>query len=592
MRVIKKEKVYIVLLFLLLIAFFQYSITKIVGFSLFPDEFGYWASAANVIGWDWSETASLGSYYSYGYSLILFPLLLFSKDSVMAYRSAIAVNMLLMGLSFFLLLGIKQKVYGKEDGLRDVLLGIAAVFYPSWIFYMQMTMTEALLMSVFVILVFIYVNFLEKKSMLYAVFFAAVSGYLYTVHMRSVGILIAGCIVMGVMAVCRREYRKSVLVFVTTILIAGVVILLFKNSVLQSVYSHADSSVIAVNDYAGRLWIFKELLTWEGIKDLLVSLLGKVFYLGCASMGLFYPAMYWLFKQTFFLFHKIFHKHQAEIKNAEWFGFFVFLCVFLEILISAMGMYRPTYIDGLIYGRYSEFVMPLLIMIGIIQVSESRHLFAKWGMTVLLTGLSVPVLLYEIRVCGMERIRGYHAAGMSYMLKEEYGEAVPYLIKSWLFFIFLMFIVIVMIQISRSVKNLGWLLCVIGLLEFGLGMHVSNHYVYSSNAANYMDLVITDKICENYKEGESIVFIQDERYPYVDFLQMQLREKSLHVIEAEEADDLAEQIDYLILYRDMETAYDYNDYFNECMYSNQYILYFHSKEEGAEHEINYSDSML
>ena len=41
---------------------------EIVRLSLFPDEFGYWAPAAEMLGWDWSESVSLGSYYSFGYS--------------------------------------------------------------------------------------------------------------------------------------------------------------------------------------------------------------------------------------------------------------------------------------------------------------------------------------------------------------------------------------------------------------------------------------------------------------------------------------------------------------------------------------------
>ena len=47
------------------IACFLYGIFGVFGFSAYPDEFGYWAPAAAIFGYDWSEITSLGSYYSY-----------------------------------------------------------------------------------------------------------------------------------------------------------------------------------------------------------------------------------------------------------------------------------------------------------------------------------------------------------------------------------------------------------------------------------------------------------------------------------------------------------------------------------------------
>ena len=57
---------YLLLFAILIFCIYQYSIHKIFGFSLSPDEFGYWASAAEWVGYDWSGAASIGSYYSFG----------------------------------------------------------------------------------------------------------------------------------------------------------------------------------------------------------------------------------------------------------------------------------------------------------------------------------------------------------------------------------------------------------------------------------------------------------------------------------------------------------------------------------------------
>lgn len=99
---------YAVFFMVLLFCFFQFSIQKLYGFSIYPDEFSYWAYAAAASGYDWSEVISLGSFYSYGYSILLFPVFLLCKNPVTAYRTAVALNFILLGLSYLLLVRIQQ----------------------------------------------------------------------------------------------------------------------------------------------------------------------------------------------------------------------------------------------------------------------------------------------------------------------------------------------------------------------------------------------------------------------------------------------------------------------------------------------------
>lgn len=80
----------IVLLGIMIVVFLcMHGLFSIYGFSAFPDEFGYWAPAASVLGYDWSNVTSLGSYYSYGYSLILVPILFLFHNSVSADRKSV-----------------------------------------------------------------------------------------------------------------------------------------------------------------------------------------------------------------------------------------------------------------------------------------------------------------------------------------------------------------------------------------------------------------------------------------------------------------------------------------------------------------------
>lgn len=578
MRVNKKVVLYLFLFFLLLFALLQYGITKIIGFSLYPDEFGYWASAANAIGWNWSEVASLGSYYSYGYSLILTPILYLFNDSITAYQIAVVVNMLLLIAGFFCLLSIKRKLFETEVEWKDIMLCAIAVFYPPWLFYTQMTMTEAMLMFLFVLLCYLFIKVLEKKSIGTVVCMALVIAYLYAIHMRTVGVVISGCMIMFFFFCCEKRNRKCGIGFFLTLIILGLVLELVKDITIQEVYTYADSQVIAMNDYSGRWWIFKEILTWKGFKDLLVSIIGKIFYLGTASFGIFYWAMFSLIRQTGIYLRKFVKKEQ--INNREWMSVFLLLSVLGELLICAMFMYRPGYVDGLIYGRYTEFVMPILLILGIKQMEQSKGVFWKSGAIAVGTGCAIPVLLSVIQSRGMERARGYHMVGMSYLLQDEYAPMMDFFVKTWILTSFIMLLITLVVWMEKRMKHMEWILCTIAVIELGLGIQASEHYIYPSNSSHHMDRKITDAIKEEIQPDDSILFIDDGRLPCVDFLQMQLREYSIHIISQDSADieEKIQSADYVIQYNEMETEFDWDMYHSERLISNQYTLYY-TKEE-------------
>lgn len=179
---ISKSAVYLLFIILLCFCLCQYGLQRLFGFSLFPDEFGYWAPAAEMLGWDWSESVSLGSYYSFGYSLILTPVLYFVKDSITAYRTAVVLNMILMCVGLCLLYSLMRMLFSGIDKERAVLISGIAVLYPPWIFYMQMTMTEALLLFLYILICWLLIRFLENPRALTAVFLVLALVYIYFVQ--------------------------------------------------------------------------------------------------------------------------------------------------------------------------------------------------------------------------------------------------------------------------------------------------------------------------------------------------------------------------------------------------------------------------
>ena len=162
----KGQSVSIIVAFVVfsLVCLCMYNFQGIYSFTLYPDEFGYWASAARILGIDFRETSSIGSFYSFGYSLVLAPIMLLFKDSIIAYRAAVIVNLLLQVASFFVIKKIFDRFLEEKDQFLKYMLSGLAVSYPSWVFYTQMTMSEALLFFMYALTALLMMRFIDRPA--------------------------------------------------------------------------------------------------------------------------------------------------------------------------------------------------------------------------------------------------------------------------------------------------------------------------------------------------------------------------------------------------------------------------------------------
>lgn len=547
----KKVNSYFVFLLLLLFCVFQYGVSKIYGFTLFPDEFGYWASAAEKAGYDWSEVAGMGSYYSYGYSLILTPVLMFFKDSIVAYRMAVFVNMLLMCVSLFLLKDTLERIFpgekGKLSSSEKILFAGIGVFYPGWLFYMQMTLTEALLMFLFVLLTWLLVRLVSEKKVIFAAALAVALIYTYTVHMRTIGILIACALTLFIWAVIDREGRKPAAVFFLMLFAGGVCAALLKQNTISTVFAQADATVLSGNDYGNQWKKLEVIVTLSGMKRLLLEALGKLYYLGMASFGIFYWGMGWSIRKCL-QGRKValaFKKGKGSDATEEREDCQVCLAVFLilsalgEILISAIFMYQSKGIDTLVYGRYTEFILPVFMVVGIYRMVRSKCLFRA---TLLLGVASGVLTLLVLNVIEREQragMRGYMAVGISYVLKEEGFQVYRYLKAVWLFGAGCMLLTAVFLYLGRK-GNRVWIFGGILAMEIFLGLQASHHYTYRVNSGNFSDRRMAETIIEEIETAKDpsprIVYLDEGTPEFIDFLQMQLREEKIEVVNAEVAE--------------------------------------------------------
>ena len=539
-----KANRYAIGILLLIFCVFQYGIQKICGFTIYPDEFGYWASAAKAAGYDWTETASLGSYYSFGYGLLLLPILKCFGGGVTAYRAAIFLNMLLMCGSLFLIERILEELFPKIGQESASLLGGTAVLYPAWIFYMQTTMAEAVLFFMFILDVYLFLHFVKHQNLWYAVALAVSLAYGYCVHMRTAAVVIA-CVLSLILWCALERGKKSGLAAGAAVLFAaGALALWLKERTIADTFALAGKETLAGNDYGGQIGKLAMILTGAGLLQLFRDMVGKLYYLGLSSFGTFYWGLVWCVRECTALIRNRFKGERTT--PVQWTALFLLLSVLGQITVSSIFMYRATVIDCLVYGRYNELLVPVIMAAGIMVMMRSRHPLRGTVLIGTVLGIGTLFLIHEIKRRNMSGIRGCHIPGISYLLRGEDMDGGVFLLGAWMVGMILTVLVCLCVQFCRRHENVRWLLFAILAIETAAGIQISYHYVYQISTSLFQNRIIAEKIEEEADDGTEIWYLEEGEQAVIGFLQMQFPDKTIHVTSREKLADIDASRDMVI----------------------------------------------
>ncbi len=563
-----------------LVCLCMYGIRGIYGFSLFPDEFGYWAVAAGILGYDFSEITSIGSFYSFGYSLILTPIIRFFSDSITAYRAAVIINMCLQVAAFFLLIKILDKLFKAADRLLKVLLAGMAVLYPSWVFYTQMTMSEALLFFMYTVVVYAMLCFLEKPSPIRGILLALATIYTYSVHMRTVGIVAAVAITVAISLFIRRDgaeadtYKPSNRFFsaalaIVFLFLGFLLCLHIKDLVIALLYSGGKENLTAINDYSGQTSKLKDLLSPKGVGRFLISMCGKILYLGCATLGTAYIGIYHLIKRT------VKRDLSALFILLASLAQFLVMCIYL-IASADPGAER---FDLFLHGRYFDFVVPLLAVIGIYELVTCAGYIRKIVVSDIIIALGgiVSCLVAHRNLGYFTDPHGMLMIGMSYFLDEENVRPMQTIIANIVFSLLITCIIIVLVSFYKKKSNI-YVLCVIHLFLIGLSYHACNHFIYIGQVYIYGDIQVADEIRDLRESGHEgdIVLLYEGGLEYIDTIQLRLRDEHIRVVYADDLTALADirPDDLVLVDFESELNLELADRYDHSWESGHFDLYY------------------
>lgn len=536
------QRRYDILFVLLMSCIVCHGISKSYGFYFPADEFCYWSYAAGLAGYDWSDIASLGSYYSYGYSLILLPVFLIFKDGVIAYRAAMVVNIALLAVCFF----IRQK-------MGRTFYAAAAVFYPTWLFYAGTTFAEILLVTLYLTTCMLLLKYLQTDNKRYMALMLAAMFYMYLVHLRAIGVLVSGTAVLLLYNIRKYSIRKyimrnggrkvrSVLVpaaAAAVILAVGLLMGLFiKNYWTGMVYGDTADTLKNANDYAGQFEKIAYIFSIEGLKNLIISVSGKILYLGLASYGIAYFGIIYAVRR---------------VREKKYFPLFVLLTTAAALMICAIYTIRPGRVDTLTYGRYHEYVMPVLLMMGIKELG-SKALSAKRTMCRIAVMLELEAVMtwlvtVSLNENGQTSFFGNTICGISWLYNPQDFEPVSYYWKVYLTGAVLTVAVCMGIWWTGRRRGREILLMLLVTMQIVIGIRLSSMYIDDSRLGCFRDTLLREVIYELNPEGSREVYYSTEGNAFgnIGILQFMMRDTPIHIVKTDYDLDSQNEEDLLLI---------------------------------------------
>lgn len=365
-------------------------------------EFAYWGIAADLLGWDWREVLAASEYYSFGYSFVLFPLVLAAKLGVsmaVVYKAGIALNALFLSGVYIIVRWVEGEICSQFPKLLRCAAALMIATQMGNTAQMNITSPEVYLRFIFWCIIATLIRFLKKPSYKNSFLLLTLSIYISTVHMRAIGITASVAFVLLVYILTHfKELRPKYILFLFSTIIVWILIFWgMKLYVTNTIYSgsYAPDSVNAVknistdsvNDLGANINHVKGLFNLAGIKDVFLSVCGKLYYAFGASFLLggvgFVVALVQFFS---YILKKLRKQSVPEWQCMQWYSFFVLLAFMGEILVSAIFKCLPIYREGLLYhhvtetivfGRYADFVVGGITLLGIYGIYYIKQYYKE-----------------------------------------------------------------------------------------------------------------------------------------------------------------------------------------------------------------------
>lgn len=398
--------------------------------TIVPDELGYWTAGAYLSGLDWSNIMSSSPSYGVGYGFLLAPLFLL-KEPVLIYRSAIILNAIMLVGCFCLARAAGHTLFPRIPYYTTDLIAFVISIYPYNTFYTKYTMSEVIMTFVLWVLFYQLILVLRKPTVPGMIFLAVIAAYLFTIHLRALGVLVALFLTLLVAVIRKKILIQHLLSFLAVAIILIALGSLYRNQVVATEYTDHTAQTISVtgqqeetvqaiqqiqeekvdaNGVQAQTAKVLKLFTWQGIVGFVLGVFGRFFYW---AAGTFLISSLGLLFLTRKIICSLRPKSRAAVSTAGLLTFeneieialFVLCGALFSQAISSLSMIDPARIDTIMYGRYADFFVGPVLYFGIVYIfygGEKKK--STYGIFYLLQGIIAFLLYMNIRQTGVNTI--------------------------------------------------------------------------------------------------------------------------------------------------------------------------------------------
>lgn len=547
-----REKMYthLVAVILFCICIFRYNVMRNPYFT--PDEVGYWAAGAWLYGIDWSPIFSNSAYYGWGYGILLAPLFKIN-DTALKFQMAVVINVVLLITCYYLLIAIAKEVFITLDYKKRSLISAVTILYSYHLAYAHLSMCEVFLTFLFILSACMLVDICKKATVLNISFLAFLVILQIATHLRMLILPIVFIFVFGYMLITKKIKIRYVFIFFSILILGIFFVYQVKDILIEWQYTaknlgfenEVNSRPSTNESILFRLSVFGDVLTLNFWKKFFFSILGKVFYLGCAS---FFTVIFGFKYIVFNIAHNIKQLIKKEKQDNNWIGVWIYLTFsFLGALaLNVISLMYSSRYDHLFYGRYVENTVAIVIFIGIMEVVEHKVKIKEVLLCLALSLISAILLCFWIKHNNYAGVLPLECAGFAGLFqKENWDFANQFTIYIVLIIILIFCILYYLLNRKRNV----------GIVSLGI--------IWSIIAYRGLDLYIYPEIgrMEAVVEIAEGVDLQSEKVwtlipndtnayitAFVDamWLQFQLDDRTVHVLAEEHLDELGED-DILVI---------------------------------------------
>ena len=361
------------------------------------DEIGYWGIAAQLAGYDWKDIMSHLSYYSFGYSILLVPILgLHHLGVSMAscYQIAIFINIIMLDATIFMALYVAKRWVPKINKYYRLMCVLTITLYSNNILQSNTAWPETCIYFLYWLILSLLIKMLESisikknidKTALTAV--VILSAYVFCVHMRTIAVPITVFLILTGYFLkskfLKNGFNKKILLKIGIIVAIIVIVVLGCISLTEIfVYQLNEPANGVANTLSETFASLKNYISIEGVGDIFLSFLGKVYYQGIASYLLSFFGFGVLVKK--YIVGYFIRSEKSIPINIIQFGSAVFVIISSvgSLLVSSIymsdcflrGIPWSARADRVVYGRYTEFLVPVLMLVALLHLGQLRRYF-------------------------------------------------------------------------------------------------------------------------------------------------------------------------------------------------------------------------